>query len=178
MNLRLIFLARFMPECIKTAKIKELFALTAQAFEVALPDLSGKKYGELLKEYACFAKKESDTILPDAQKTAAVRGRLYRSAVQTGLQLKEILKIKNYNEALAASRIFYRILGIDFRGDLSGNITIRKCFFSNYFSAKNCGLISALDEGVALGLGGGELTFTQRITDGKECCMARISPAN
>jgi hypothetical protein len=174
MNLRLILLDRFMPECIKTAKIKELFALTAAAFEVETPDLSGKKYGELLKEYACFAKKESDTILPDAQKTSAVRGRLYKGAVETGLQLKHELKIKSYDEVLIASRIFYRILGIEFFGDTSGNITIRKCFFSNYLSAENCCLISALDEGVAQGLSQGELKFTQRITDGNECCMARI----
>jgi hypothetical protein len=178
MNLRLILLARFMPECIKTAKIKELFKLTAAAFEAAVPDLSGQTYEELLKGYACFAKAESDKILKNAQKAAEVRSRLRKRAVETGLRLKHELKIKNYDDVLVASRIFYRILGIEFFGDTSGNITIGKCFFSNYFSVENCGLISVLDEGVAEGLGGGELTFTQRITDGKECCKARIRFAN
>jgi hypothetical protein len=174
MNLRLILLARFMPECIKTAKIKELFALTAQAFEVAVPDLSGLKYEELLKEYACFAKAECDKILKNAQKTAEVRSRLRKRAVEIGLRLKHELKIKTYNDVLVASRIFYRILGIEFSGDTSGNITIRTCFFSDCFSSENCCLISALDEGVAEGLSQGELKFSQRITDGKECCKARI----
>jgi hypothetical protein len=174
MNFRLKILDRFVPLSLKTANIKELFSLTAAAFEVEAPDLSGQTYEELLKEYACFAKAESDKILKDTQRTAEVCSRLRKHAVEIGLRLKHDLKIKNYNDVLAASRIFYRILGIEFSGDTVGNITIRTCFFSSYFSAKNCGLISALDEGVAKGLSGGELKFTQRITDGKECCKARI----
>jgi hypothetical protein len=174
MNLRLIFLARFVPECIKTAKIKELFKLTAAAFEVEAPDLSGKKYEELLRVYACFAKAESDKILKNTGKTAEVRGRLRKRAVATGLRLKHELKIKSFDDVLVASRIFYRILGIEFRGDTSGNITIRTCFFSSYFSPENCRLISALDEGVAEGLSQGELKFTQRITENTNCCKATL----
>jgi hypothetical protein len=174
MNLRLIILKRFIPQYIKTAKIKELFTITASAFEVALPDLSGLKYRDLLQEYACFTKSESNKILKNTQKTAEVRSRLHKNALETGLRLKDELKIKNYDEVLVASGIFYRILGIEFSGDTSGNIAISKCFFSGYFSAENCELISALDEGVAAGLSGGELKFTQRITDKKDCCMAKM----
>jgi hypothetical protein len=174
MNLRLMMLDRYIPLSLKTAKIKELFKLTAAAFEVALPDLSGQKYEELLKEYACFAKAESDKILKNTQKTAEVRRRLRKRAVETGLRLKDELKIKNYDEVLVATRIFYRILGIEFFGNKSGNITISKCFFSTYFSAENCSLISALDEGVAEGLSQGELKFTQRITEKNDCCKVKI----
>ena len=169
-----MILCRFVPLSIKTARIKELFKLTAAAFDVALPDLSGLKYRELLEGYACFAKTESDKIIKDMKKTAEVRNRLYKSAVATGLRVKDELKIKNYDDVIVASRIFYRILGIEFSGDTDGNITISKCFFSRYFSAENCGLISALDEGVAQGLSGGSLKFTQRITEKKDCCKAKM----
>jgi hypothetical protein len=174
MNLRLLLLKRFVPLSVKTAKIRELFTLTAAAFEVALPDLSGLKYGELLGKYACFTREESNKILKNPRKAAEVRRRLHKSAVAAGLRLKDELNIKNIDEVLAASRIFYRILGIEFFGDTSGNITISKCFFSDYFSAENCGLISAMDEGVAEGLSGGELKFTQRITDKRDCCRAKM----
>jgi hypothetical protein len=175
MNLRLTLLGMFVPESVKTARIRELFELSATAFEVAVPNLSGLAYCELLKKYACFLKTESNKIHADARKETVVRDRLYKSAVKAGLRLKDELRIQSYDEALAASRIFYRIIGIDFSGDKNGNITIRKCFFSAFFSPENCRLVSALDEGVAAGLSGGVLTFTQRITGKKDCCRARMS---
>lgn len=175
MNLRLMILDKFVPSFIKTARIKELFITTAAAFEVALPDLYGIKYPALLEEYVHFAKNESDKILNNEQRTAEIRSRLYKSAVETGLLLKDELRIKNFEEVLVASRIFYRILGIEFSGDAGGKITISQCLFSRYFSAKHCALFSALDEGVAEGLSNGQLRFTQRITDNKECCKAIIN---
>jgi hypothetical protein len=44
MNFRLMILDVFIPQSIKTARIKELFEFTAAAFAVAFPDLSGLKY--------------------------------------------------------------------------------------------------------------------------------------
>jgi hypothetical protein len=174
MNLRLTLLKLFVPLFVKKAKIQELFKLTAAAFGSTLPDLSGLGYRELLKEYACFAKAESDKVLTDTRKTAEVRSRLYKGAGETGLRLKEELKVKTYYDVVVASRIFYRVLGIEFFGDASGNIALGKCFFSRYFSPDHCALISALDEGVANGLSGGTLIFTQRITEGKGCCKANM----
>jgi hypothetical protein len=178
MNVGLFLLDKFVPSFIRTAKIRELFRLTAAAFDVALPDLSGLTYEELLRRYARFARAESDKILGNPRRMDEVRSRLYKSAVATGLQLKDDLRIKNYHEILVASRIFYRILGITFSADTNGTITISKCFFSDYFSADTCYLISALDEGVASGLSGGELKFTDRITENKSCCRATLILAN
>jgi hypothetical protein len=74
------------------------------------------------------------------------------------------------------SSILYQILGIDFEGDTSGEVTIKKCFFSDYYSQQVCQIISSLDEGVAAGLsGGGNLSFSGRITEGKDCCRARLA---
>jgi hypothetical protein len=76
---------------------------------------------------------------------------------------------------MAISRRLYGLLHIDFQGDFSGNITIKKCYFSSYYSKEICQLISALDEGIAAGLsGGGKLSFFQRITEGQPCCQGRL----
>ena len=175
MNLRLMLLDRFVPSFVMSTKIRELFDFTAAAFEVAVPDLSGLGYPMLLEKYARFTKAESDKVLKDTKKMALVRERLHKRAFDAGLRLKNELKINSCDDVLVASRIFYRILGIEFSGDAGGNITINKCFFSTYFSAEHCSLISALDEGVAAGLSGGVLKFTQRITEKKDCCRATMT---
>jgi hypothetical protein len=73
------------------------------------------------------------------------------------------------------SRTLYGILGIDFKGNPQGDVVIRRCFFSRFYSPQICEVISSLDEGVAFGLSaGGTFSFNQRITDGKTCCTAQI----
>jgi hypothetical protein len=93
-----------------------------------------------------------------------------------GSELRQRLHIKNTQEIMLASRLLYDILGIEFQGDARGEVTINACFFSTYYSSGVCRILSSLDEGVAAGLsGGGTLSFAQRITEGKDCCKARLS---
>jgi hypothetical protein len=74
------------------------------------------------------------------------------------------------------SRVLYRILGIDFEGRLDGGVTIKLCAFSRHYTGRVCRLISALDAGAASGLtGGGILEFKERITEGRDCCLARLT---
>ena len=72
-------------------------------------------------------------------------------------------------------KILYEMLGIEFLDTGQGTITIPKCFFSQYYTDQICQLISALDEGVLAGLsGGGRLDFSQRLTEGNDCCKAQF----
>ncbi len=74
---------------------------------------------------------------------------------------------------MVMGRILYRALKIDFRGISSGEIEISRCYFSQFYSPQICELISSLDEGILAGLAGdGRLTFSQRITEGRDCCKA------
>jgi len=67
------------------------------------------------------------------------------------------------------------MLGIDFLGEPDGSMVMTRCFFSDYYSSPVCRLISSLDEGLLVGLaGGGRLSFSQRITEGHECCRAHL----
>jgi hypothetical protein len=56
-----------------------------------------------------------------------------------------------------------------------GEITVRRCPFSDVYSVEVCRLVGALDSGLLAGLSGGDrLEFTQRITEGAPCCLARL----
>jgi hypothetical protein len=80
---------------------------------------------------------------------------------------------------MALSRFLYGILDIEFHGNRSGEITIGRCYFSDFYSPQACEVMSAMDRGLLAGLaGGGDLVFTERITEGRPCCRARFfSPA-
>jgi predicted ArsR family transcriptional regulator len=71
----------------------------------------------------------------------------------------------------------YGLLDIDLRGNGRGELTVRRCAFSEVYSAEVCRLVSALDAGLLAGLSGGDrLEFTRRITEGAPCCLARLRP--
>jgi len=54
-------------------------------------------------------------------------------------------------------------------------VTVKRCYFSQFYSGSVCDLISALDDGVFSGLsGGGRLVFSERLTEGNACCRAKL----
>jgi len=78
---------------------------------------------------------------------------------------------------MAAARMVYGLVAIDLRGTRDGEITIRRCPFSDVYSAEVCRLVGALDSGLLAGLAGADrLEFTQRITEGAPACLARLRP--
>ncbi|MDD5190764.1 MAG: hypothetical protein PHE50_06965, partial [Dehalococcoidales bacterium] len=87
------------------------------------------------------------------------------------------LHVRTMDEVMQACGVVYKALKIDFRGSAGGQITIGSCFFSSFYTAHVCSIISSLDEGLIAGLSGGSrLEFEQRITEGKPCCKARLLP--
>ena len=68
-----------------------------------------------------------------------------------------------------------RFLQVGATLDAQGELRIRSCYFSSFYSSGVCRLISALDAGVAAGLSsGGRLVFSRRLTEGHDCCLARF----
>jgi hypothetical protein len=111
-------------------------------------------------------------VAPDV---VEIRRRLYEGAYRMGEGLRRAFRVTNTADAMAAARVLYRALGIDLRATTSGEITIHRCFFSQYYSGPVCQVIAALDEGLFAGLsGGGQLAFTRRITEGHGCCTAQF----
>ncbi|MBN2412684.1 hypothetical protein JXQ31_13425 [candidate division KSB1 bacterium] len=173
MNLLLKLAQIYIPDFYKKKKLNELFELTAQAFLCLVPDTKNLSYRDCLKAYALFTQKKTENVLNNGTDTAGIKERLYRNAYQLGEQLGKKFHIKTQKDVLTICKILYKILGIEFQGDKSGKIKIRRCYFSGFYTDQVCGIISSLDEGVIAGLaGGGKLTLHNRITEGKECCLA------
>lgn len=161
----------YIPEFIKNQKLIELFRLTADAFQIELPELRGLSFAECLAKYAEFTKQQAESYLQSDRPIEDVKFRLYQNSFILGQNLRKSLRIITFAEAVTALKIIYKVIGIDFQCDQQGEIVIKQCFFSKYYSGEVCMLISSLDEGLAAGLsGGGRLGFNQRITEGNCCC--------
>jgi hypothetical protein len=175
MNWRLLALRIYIPPFIKRKKLDELFRLTAHAFGCETPRRKGQSYRELLESYAEFTKVEAEKCLENRKDLSEVKSRLFQGASRLGREIRRSFRLRSQAEIMEMSRILYRLLGIDFRGSPGGDVTIKSCFFSQYYSPEICRLISSLDEGLAEGLSdGGQLSFSQRITEDKDCCKARL----
>ncbi|MCX7787821.1 MAG: hypothetical protein N2442_09000 [Spirochaetes bacterium] len=175
----ILFLCRwYIPVCFKKRKLRELFELTADAFQCELPPLRSFGYEECLQEYARFSAINAGEVLTRPAEIESIKSRLYRNAFQMGESLRKSLGIKKMNDLLWVSKILYRILRIQCTTNQQGEWIIKKCFFSSYYSPGVCRILSSLDEGMAAGLsGGGRLTFHERITDGEPCCRATFQRA-
>jgi hypothetical protein len=163
----------FLPPRVRRKRLKQLLALTADAFGSSAPPVDGLSTDEVLEAYARFTREEAQKAIRRPVTLDTVRESLYNNAFALGCELRKRYRIRTRHDALQMGRVIYKVLKIDFRGDGAGGIVIRHCFFSSYYSAEVCTLISALDEGIMAGLSSGmKLRFTQRMTDGNECCTA------
>ena len=183
----LVKLAKFyIPEYIKNKKLDDLFCVTAVAFQTGTPGLGGLPFPDRLTEYARFTKDQAERCLkwegtPEEKESriTSIEGKLYQGSFLLGEDLRKKLHIKTMAQAVEALELIYRIIEIDFcyerqdvlqNGRLDG-FTVKACYFSEYYAAEVCRLISSLDAGLAAGLTGcGGLSFTQRITEGCSCC--------
>lgn len=166
----------YMPEFIKKKKLNELFRLTADAFQSELPELRGLSFAECLSKYALFTKEQAESYSQSGRPLEEVKHRLYQNSCIFGQNLRKSLHIVTWKEAVTVLEVIYKLIGIDFQYDRQGEIIIKQCFFSKYYSGEVCKLISSLDEGLAAGLsGGGRLCFNQRITEGGSCCKGYFS---
>ena len=62
-----------------------------------------------------------------------------------GARLRAGLRLRTTEDAMAAARVVYGLLDIDLRGTRDGEITVRRCPFSDVYSAEVCRLVGALD---------------------------------
>lgn len=176
MSIKLFIAHFFMPLRVKRRELAQLFEITAEAFygkKIRINKTAG--IGELLEEYARYTKESSDRALQDNSNTEVIRKKLFAGAFEIGSRLRRELGIKNFHDFRTAARLIYRALEIDFSCDKNREVTVSKCFFSRFYSGQVCSLVSSLDSGLAAGLSGGlKMSFSERITENKPCCKARI----
>jgi hypothetical protein len=177
MSLALRVVDGHVPAIARRAALRALFATTAAAFGCPVPPLGGLDAAALLRRYAEFTRDQAEAALRDGRNLPALQQRLERRARVLGARLRAGLRLRTAEDAMAAARVVYGLLDIDLRGTGEGEITVRRCAFSDVYSAEVCRLISALDAGLLAGLSGADrLEFTQRITEGAPCCLARLQP--
>jgi hypothetical protein len=177
MSLAVRMLDRHVPAVARRAALRALFATTAAGFGCPVPPLGGLDADAVLRRYALFTSEHAEAALRDGRDLPALQDRLERGARALGARLRTGLHLRTTEDAMAVDRVAYGLLDIDFRGTGRGAITVRCCPFSEIYSADVCRLVSALDAGLLAGLsGGGRLEFTQRITEGAPCCLARLRP--
>jgi hypothetical protein len=175
-SLRLRLAHLYLPAGIRKRKLGELLRLTARAFDAVPPSIEGLSLEATRRRYAEFSQETAERALGRPEGLEAIRQRLFEEAQRLGQELARELGVSTPKEVMTAARILYRGLEIDLRGDGQGAIVIRRCSFSSRYSPEVCRLISALDAGVLAGLaGGGELEFSQRLTEGADSCRARFS---
>jgi hypothetical protein len=164
--------------------LEALFGRTAAAFGAQVPPPSRRGVPSRLRQFALFTRRQAEQALhgweeessrdPRGDRVALER-RLYRAAYALGAGFRSRLRLSSSAGAMAAARLIYRGLGIDFRGFPNGEVIIRRCAFAPLYTPQVCELVSALDRGLLSGLtDGGQLQFCQRITEGAACCLARL----
>jgi hypothetical protein len=187
--------SRLIPERVRKKELELLFNLTAEAFRVPGPDLGRLTFAECLSEYAAFTEELSRRFPENSPLGEEIKSRLYQNAFDFGAGVRKRFYIKSRKQSLEALQAVYGFIGIDFRilgpnkedagsdkaaageNGAAGERTefvVRKCFFSSRYSEAACRQMASLDAGMAEGLTGGGLCFTQRITDGSVCCRGYL----
>jgi hypothetical protein len=175
MKVLLKILPKNLPEFIHKAILSELFTATADAFEVPAPIPGSYSFDERLQTYAVFTNDQAEKVFTSGQDVATIKARLYQNAFILGRRLRTWFSVDTIEEVMRLGQILYRVIGIEVYGDTQGEITVKRCQFSKYYSSQVCSLISALDDGIFSGLSGGRrLNFSERITEGKDCCRAKL----
>jgi len=175
MSLRLKAAEICVPPVVRARRFRDLVELTAKAFLASPPDLRGLSFKESRRAYARFTHEQAGRFLEDGPRRIEAKRRLREASFEFGQKLRRDLGLRSKAQAMRAGRLLYRLIGIDFQGNESGDIVIDRCFFADEYSPRTCDLISALDEGLLAGFsGGGTLVFAERITEKRPCCRARF----
>jgi hypothetical protein len=172
-NLRILAARLLLTPGARRREMEKLFARTATAFYCPVPPREVRGARGRLREYALFTRNRAEAALHAGGELRTVDSRLFGAARTLGNGYRLRLKVRGTRDAMAAARLIYRNLGIDFRGSAEGKVVIRQCAFAAVYTPRVCALMSALDRGLLAGLtGNGALEFRQRITEGADSCRA------
>lgn len=173
MNRLLERLAECAPDFFRKRQVTRLCRGAAAAFSRPVPVFRGLRSRESLAVFAEFVSGCVEDSRRRGSDLESIQGRLFRFSRDLGSKIRKISRISRNEDAMTVGRILYRWLEIDLDFSDGGEILIRRCFFSRYFSPQACRVMSAMDRGLMAGLtAGGNLVFHQRMTDGYPDCRA------
>jgi hypothetical protein len=196
MGLRLQFLYWWTPNFVIKRELANLSSKTNDALEKLLTTYAPQENTPNNQSLACKAVKaqrtamaQTHTKMVEALATAighdkAValgREALFTVGIELGKQTKSKLGVgENPNDLIKASKILYRILGIDFHiewlNQTNAVAVIEHCALSEQYSKLTCEVLSATDEGVIAGLQPNvKMKFQEYITGGCQNCRASLN---
>lgn len=176
MSLRLRALELHVPDVVARSALRRLFEATAAAFGSEPEDVDGLDRRTLLVRYASFTTQCAEQALADQMDLDVVSRRMWAHSYALGESFRRRLGVRTRADALRAARVAYRMIGIDLRADRRGRVTVDRCTFAEWYSPQVCRLMSSLDAGLIAGLtDGGRFSFSERITEGRPRCLARIT---
>jgi hypothetical protein len=175
-SLRLRALELHTPGWVSRYALSRLAEATTTAFDSAPVEMRGWDHGELLSRYASFTAGWVERAAVDGTDLDAVSRRAWANARVLGESFRRLLGVRTRSDALRATRIAYRMIGIELRSDMSGAVSVDRCAFAARYSPQVCRVMSSFDDGLVAGLTqGGTLSFAERITEGRPRCLGRIA---
>lgn len=175
MRLLLKILPHDLPAFIRHEIISVLLEATANAFGCQAPSLDHLSYAECLRNYAMFTREQAKKAIQSGSDLQAIKNHLYQNTYPLGENLLKWFGSDTMEEVMELGQVLYRAIGVEMQGDSDGNVTVKGCYFSQFYSSSVCDLISALDDGVFSGLSGsGRLAFSERLTEGRSHCLAKL----
>ena len=103
---------------------------------------------------------------------------LFKAGVRLGTDIRDRLRLSDEpKQLIAAARLLYRILDIDFQVDADGKgMKVSRCSLAGYYGPFTCEVISRMDEGVVQGLNPrANMRFKERNGSGTPICRAEIA---
>ncbi len=156
-------------------EIRTLTRQTAAVFNMDAPRVKGISISKQLKNYACFTSNAARQAIENGEDLNELHQELYHMACGLGESLIRWMKPADERERQAIFVLLYRNLGITIREKRPNEFCVYKCYFAAFYSPEICDVISGIDQGIFAGiLGGGTLTFHQRITEGCPVCRADL----
>ncbi len=156
-------------------ELRILMRQTARAFGVAAPKRAGRSAAELLESYAQFTAETAGRVIQEGEDLRLLQRKLFHMACRLGNLLRRWLGAEEEKDCFALLLLLYRNLGITISEEGPWEFCVSKCYFSDFYTAKICALISAIDAGIFAGIyQGGTLVFRARITEGKDRCRAEL----
>ena len=162
-------------EPFRRTQTRIMLHLFARALDVEAPRCPNTST-DALKVFAVFTMNCAQAATSHGFESAnPLRNELYREALKCG-QVIRALPIVRKLDALELVQVLYRNIGIRLDGTLPGEIRIAPCYFSRYYTPRECWFMSGFDQGIIEGITGtGTLAFASCITEGAPCCRATFS---
>jgi hypothetical protein len=138
----------------------------------------GERRRQMAKTHAALVEVLVDAV---GKERAVQLGReaLFAACTKLGQETRQRLGVKSQADMVEASRVIYRVLGIDatlaWQSNEVATLTVHRCALAQEYAELTCKVLSAADEGVFNGLSPkATMVFSEKLTGGCEKCVAAL----